>query len=70
MSGKGKASFTIDVTMVGVDEREMKSVAADLIELCTFLLDEGRTPHNIIAGALLAATMLANDMGEPAGSTH
>lgn len=60
-------TFALDVTMVGVDEREAKSVAADIIELCTFLLDEDRSPNGIIAGALLAATMLASDMGETYG---
>jgi hypothetical protein len=66
VSGKD-VSFEIDVTLVGVDEREVKSVAADIIELCIWLLDEGRTAHNIVAGALLAATMLATDMVETDG---
>ena len=61
---KKDVTFALDVTMVGVDEREMKSVAADIIELCTFLLDEDRSPNGIVAGAVLAATMLASDMGE------
>ena len=69
MSGKD-VSFEIDVTLVGVDEREVKSVAADIIELCIWLLDEGRTSHNIVAGALLAATMLATDMVETDGPMH
>ena len=56
--------------MVGVDEREAKSVAADIIELCTFLLDEDRAPNSIVAGALLAATMLATDMVETDGPMH
>jgi len=64
---KKDVNFTLDVTMVGVDEREAKSVAADIIELCTFLLDEDRSPNSIVAGALLAATMLASDMGETYG---
>ena len=69
MSGKD-VSFEIDVTLVGVDEREVKSVAADIIELCTFLLDEDRAPNSIVAGALLAATMLATDMVETDGPMH
>ena len=64
---KKDVNFTLDVTMVGVDEREVKSVAADIIELCIFLLDDGRAPHNIVSGALLAATMLATDMVDTDG---
>lgn len=60
-------NFNIDVTLVGVDEDAVKDVAADIIELCIWLLDEGRTSHNIIAGAMLAATMLASDVGETHG---
>jgi hypothetical protein len=67
---KKDVTFALDVTMVGVDEREAKSVAADIIELCTFLLDEGRAPNSIVAGALLAATMLATDMVETDGPMH
>jgi len=67
---KKDVTFALDVTMVGVDEREVKSVAADIIELCTFLLDEGRAPNSIVAGALLAATMLATDMVETDGPMH
>lgn len=67
---KKDVTFALDVTMVGVDEREVKSVAADIIELCTFLLDEDRAPNSIVAGALLAATMLATDMVETDGPMH
>jgi hypothetical protein len=67
---KKDVTFALDVTMVGVDEREAKSVAADIIELCAFLLDEGRAPNSIVAGALLAATMLATDMVETDGPMH
>ena len=67
---KKDVTFALDVTMVGVDEREVKSVAADIIELCTFLLDEDRAPNSIVAGVLLAATMLATDMVETDGPMH
>ena len=69
MSGKD-VSVEIDVALGGVDERDVESVAADLSELCIWLLDEGRTSHNIVAGALLAATMLATDMVETDGPMH
>ena len=67
---KKDVTFALDVTMVGVDEREVKSVAADIIELCTFLLDEDQAPNSIVAGALLAATMLATDMVKTDGPMH
>lgn len=70
MKGKDTVSFDLDVTVTGVDEVTAKHAAADIIELCGMLIEEGGKSQDIVAGVLMAATLIASDVGDAHGPMH